>query len=446
MMPVLRKLLPKRISGQIAILIIASIASVHVILTAMFLLRAREVRPPVHPGQIEMVAALLDVTAAADRERVFAAIANDYPDLALKLDRAKADDWTTHPTQPDLGWFGRSLPPGLLVRRDPEGGEGNHRIAVRLRDGDVVTARIPAPPRGWRVFYPIVITVLSIAIVTIMLGIWAARAVTAPLRSFARAAESFSPEGEISPLPEQGPEEVRAATRALNAMRERIKGLVEDRTRMLAAVGHDLRTPITRLRLAGEFVGDPQLRHQMLRDLDQMNTMVESILIFLRGGRSSKNAISLDAAAILQTVCDEFADAGNDVRLAASEHAAVMAQPDELRRALANVIDNAVRYAGSATVSLARAPGGVVIMVDDEGPGIPDDRKDAMLQPFVRGEPARHMDGNTGFGLGLSIASAIIAAHGGSLTLHDRQPCGLAVRVRLPIGIAAEMAAPAPAA
>src|SRR6266567_3749737 len=354
-----RKLLPKRISGQIAILIIASIASVHVILTAMFLLRAREDRPPVHPGQIEMAAALLDVTAAADRERVFAAIANDYPDLALKLDRSKADDWTTRVTQPDLGWFGRNLPPGLSVRHDPEGGEGSHRVAVRLRDGDVITARIPAPPRGWRVFNPIVITVMSIAIITIMLGVWAARAITAPLRAFARAAESFSPEAQISPLPERGPEEVRTATRALNAMRERIKGLVEDRTRMLAAVGHDLRTPITRLRLASEFVGDPQLRHQMLRDLDQMSTMVESILIFLREGRSSNNAISVDLSAALQTVCDGFADAGYDVRLAASEHAAVMAQPDELRRVLANVIDNAVRYAGSAIVSLAPTAGGV---------------------------------------------------------------------------------------
>lgn len=429
-MTLLRSLLPNRISGQIAILIIVSIAFVHVILTATFLLRARAERPPTHPGQIEMVTALLDVTAADDRERVFVAIANDYPDLVLRLDRSKTD-WTSQ-VQPDLGWFGRNLPPGLQVGRDPRGEGNERRVAVRLRDGDVVTARIPEPPRGWRLFNPIVITVLSIAVVTIMLGVWAARAVTAPLRSFARAAESFSPDAQISPLPERGPEEVRTATRALNAMRERIKGLVEDRTRMLAAVGHDLRTPITRLRLASEFIDDAQLRHQMLRDLDQMNAMVESILVFLREGRSARNAISIDMAATVQTVCDEFADAGHDVRLAGSEHAAVRAQPDELRRALANVVDNAVRYAGHATVSLARTPGGIVISVEDEGPGIPDDAKTAMLQPFVRGEPARHMDGNTGFGLGLSIANAIVVAHGGTLTLHDRDQHGLTVRIVLP--------------
>jgi signal transduction histidine kinase len=146
----------------------------------------------------------------------------------------------------------------------------------------------------------------------------------------------------------------------------------------------------------------------------------------------SNNAISVDAAATLQTVCDEFADAGHDVQLAASEHAAVKAQPDELRRALTNVIDNAVRYAGSATVALTQTPDGIVIAVQDEGPGIPDHAKAAMLQPFVRGEPARHMDGATGFGLGLSIASAIAAAHGGTLTLHDRDPRGLTVRIGLP--------------
>ena len=109
-----------------------------------------------------------------------------------------------------------------------------------------------------------------------------------------------------------------------------------------------------------------------------------------------------------------------------------MAQPDELRRALTNVIDNAVRYAGSATVSLARTGEEVVIAVEDEGPGIPDHAKAVMLEPFVRGEAARHMDGTTGFGLGLSIAGAIIATHGGTLTLHDRDPRGLTVRIGLP--------------
>jgi len=425
----LRSLMPTRISGQIALLIVAAIASIHVILTTMFLLRPHE--PHRHPAEIAMAAAVLDAMPPQGRERTFAAIAERYPDLALRLDHAGGGDWPA-PAAAQDHIFDHNLPPGIEVRREAEGGDAARRIALRLRDGDVLSAQMPEPPRMHRLD-PIIITVLSIAIGTIMLGVWAARAVTAPLRLFAKAAESFSPAGAIDPLPERGPEEIRTAARALNRMRERIKSLVEDRTRMLLAVGHDLRTPITRLRLASEFLGDAPLRRQMLRDLEQMNAMIESVLVFLREGRSAKGATSVDIASLLQTVCDAFADAGHDVRLVGGERLAVKAQVDELRRAIANLLDNAVRYAGGAVVSLARAGGEAVITITDEGPGIADDAKAAMLEPFVRGEPSRHMDGETGFGLGLSIANAVVIGHGGALTLLDHAPRGLMVRLTLPV-------------
>ena len=431
-MSILRSLLPTRISGQIALLIVAAIAAVHVILTATFMLRARERPPRHHPAEIEMAAGMLDATPPQDRDRVFAAIAERYPELALRLDRSKLREWPKPVGEQQERGFGRNLPPGIELRRDVDGDE-SHRVALRLRDGDILTAQMPEPPRSRRLD-PILITVLSIAIVTIILGVWAARAVTAPLRLFAKAAESFSPAGEIDPLPERGPKEVRTAARALNQMRGRIKSLVEDRTRMLLAVGHDLRTPITRLRLASEFLGDGhQLRRQMLRDLEQMNAMIESVLVFLCEGRSAKLAVSIDVASTLQTVCDEFADAGHDVRLIASERLAIRGQGDELRRAIANLLDNSVRYAGGATVSLTRDGDAAIVTVADEGPGIADDAKAAMLEPFVRGEPSRHMDGETGFGLGLSIANAIVTGHGGTLTLVDRTPRGLVVRLAFPL-------------
>jgi signal transduction histidine kinase len=262
------------------------------------------------------------------------------------------------------------------------------------------------------------------------------------LRSFAAAAESFSPDGAIALLPERGPREIRTAAKALNQMRARIKNLVDDRTRTLVAVGHDLRTPITRLRLSSEFVSDETLRSQMWRDLDQMKAMVDSILVHLREGRSARNLVSVDVAACVQTVCDAFADGGADVRLMQTESASVRAQPDELLRAVSNVVDNAVRYAGGATVSVLRAEGRVTICVEDEGPGIADERKDAMLEPFVRGEPARSMDEESGFGLGLSIARAIVGGIGGKLILADRQPRGLSVRIELPAEAAEPVAAP----
>ena len=257
-------------------------------------------------------------------------------------------------------------------------------------------------------------------------------ALTRPLREFAKAAENFNPTGEITLLPERGPDEIRAAAHALNRMRERIKTLIEDRTLTLAAVSHDLRTPITRLRLRCEFIEDSAARTKMLDELSHMNAIVESVLHYLRDGRTGQNAIMVDIATSLQTICDQFADTGNDVSYDGPDHVVIRAQPEELQRALTNLIDNAVRHGGKATVRASQSASTVTIAIEDDGPGIPDSIKDAVFEPFVRGDSARGMTEKVGFGLGLSIARAIIEAHGGSLTLLDHQPHGLIAMVTLP--------------
>jgi signal transduction histidine kinase len=201
-------------------------------------------------------------------------------------------------------------------------------------------------------------------------------------------------------------------------MRDRIGKLVDDRMRLLAAMGHDLRTPITRLRLRCEFIRDAALRGQMLRDLDQMKAMTDGVLSFLRDGQARTDMASVDIASLLQTICDQFADMSYDVRYSGPDHATIVAAPDSLQRAVANLVDNAVRYGGHTIVRLALEPVGVRVEVEDDGPGIVDPRKDTMLEAFVRGEEARTMDDRSGFGLGLSIARAIAEAHGGNLTLH----------------------------
>ncbi|MEZ5789028.1 MAG: ATP-binding protein [Xanthobacteraceae bacterium] len=303
---------------------------------------------------------------------------------------------------------------------------------VRLRDGTVITARLPPPP-PWRPD-PLTATVLFIVISLTLLSWWAARTLIAPLRAFAKAAEGFRPDGAILLLPERGPDEIRSAARALNRMRERIKTLIEDRMRMMAAVGHDLRTPITRLRLRSEFIEDATFRGQTFADLNQMQAMVDSLLVFLREGRSPSEATSVDIAAVVLTICDQFADMGQDVSYEGPDRLTLRGDPDELQRAITNVVENAIRYGGKAMVRLKAAAGEAVLDVDDEGPGIPDGAKEAMLQPFVRGEAARSMDATSGFGLGLSITRVIIDRHGGALSLLDRQPRGLRVRITLPIG------------
>jgi signal transduction histidine kinase len=314
------------------------------------------------------------------------------------------------------------------------GGPTRERVAIYLRDGAMLTARMPPmPPPPGRFGGPFLITLGSIAISLGLLGWWAARSLTLPLRSFARAAENFSPDGEIAPLPERGPEEIKTAAKALNQMRERIKRLVDDRTRMLAAVGHDLRTPITRMRLRSEFIEDESARVQMVRDLDQMNAMVESVLMFLQNGQSPKAMTTIDLASNLQTICDQFADMQHAVSYVGPDHLPVRARPEALDRAVTNLIENAVRYGGAAVVRLTAAPNAAEIAIEDDGPGIPDSQKEAMLEPFVRGDAARGMNDATGFGLGLAIARAVAEKHGGTLELISRRPTGLTAKITLPI-------------
>jgi signal transduction histidine kinase len=216
-------------------------------------------------------------------------------------------------------------------------------------------------------------------------------------------------------------------------MRERIGTLIDDRTKMLAAISHDLRTPITRLRLRSEFIEDDGHRRHMLRDLDQMRSMLEAVLSFLRNDRRLEEMTLTDIATTLQLIADQFADIGHMVTYQGPSHAMAMARPDDLHRAVTNLVENAVKFGSEANISLTMSESGAIIDVADDGPGISDAQKSAMLQPFVRGDDARNMDHEAaGFGLGLSIARAVTLAHGGELTLLDRQPRGLIVRITLP--------------
>jgi signal transduction histidine kinase len=213
-------------------------------------------------------------------------------------------------------------------------------------------------------------------------------------------------------------------------MRDRITALMNDRTRMLAAISHDLRTPITRLRLRSEYIEDLTQRAQTIHDLDQMQSMLESVLSLLRSESATKPTL-VDIAALLQMVCEQFSDCGHAVTYRGPDRATLAVRPDEISRAVTNLVENAARFGTEVSVELSMVGDQVIIEVSDDGPGIPDERKAEMLEPFVRGEEARTMDETAGFGLGLSIARAIVAAHDGTLLLLDNQPKGLRVRLVL---------------
>ena len=421
-----------RIGGQMAALVVASLIAIHAVVTAgIFLSHRFEGAREFDEGPGEIVALVrlaADAPRGPERDAVLAQIARTFPNTSLT--QAAAMAMPTEGREPHLGFLKDHLGQGFQVAAAPGGGAP--RIAIRLPDGDVLTARLPPPPGPPPLGGPVTFTVLFVIVSMTFLLFWAARALATPLSGFARAAESFSLDGDIAALPERGPEEIRAVARAFNRMRDRIRKLVDDLTRMLAAMGHDLRTPITRSRLRSEFIADEELRAQVLRDLDQMKAMTSGALTFLRDGQAREAATSVDLASVLQTVCDQYADIGHAVSYAGPDHATATARPDDLQRALSNLVDNAVRHAQNTVVRLTRDDVAVTIAVEDDGPGIPDARKAAMLEAFVRGDDARTMHERTGFGLGLAIARAIAEAHGGTLTLHDNQPHGLIARLTLP--------------
>jgi len=424
------------ISGQIAALVVASIVAIHLIITATFVIhRPDQVDPSVGHGHSQLAALvqLLGAAPPAGRPQLYADIARAFPQLHIESLPSGTVAPASEANGPNLRNLQRRFGSSYRVfslTQEP----GDRKVGIALPDGAMISARIP--PEQWqRPFWrgPWMTTLLFAVICVTLLGLWAARALTEPLSSFARAAENFSLNGAAAPLPERGPAEVRSVAKALNRMRERITTLIDDRTKMLAAISHDLRTPITRMRLRSEFIEDEGQRSRMLGDLDQMRSMLESVLSFLRNDRKLESMTLVDVASTLQLVTDQFADMGHRVTYQGPEHAMATVRPDDLHRTVTNLVENAVRFGAEAIIRLMVAPDIMTIEVEDDGPGISDARKEFMLEPFVRGDNARNMDEAEGFGLGLSIARSIVTAHGGELSLHDRDPHGLIVRIRLPV-------------
>ncbi|OPY94972.1 two-component sensor histidine kinase [Bradyrhizobium sacchari] len=431
------------IGGQIAALVLASTVALHLVVTIAFLVSRpdRAETPPDGAHQLTDAALLLGSAEPAERPRLIADLARAFPKLGIEMFAPGTAEVVEGSDNQHLRGMRRHLGRGYkVVRLAPHGSA--HRVGVELPDGSMIAGRVEGGgPRPWFWGAPWLMTLMTAFICVTVLGLWAARALAAPLSSFARAAENFSLDGGAEPLPERGPEEIRSVARALNRMHERIAGLMSDRTRMLAAISHDLRTPITRLRLRAEFIEDEGNRKRMLMDLDQMRSMLESVLSLLRNDRKIEAVTLVDIASTLQLVADQFGDMGHVVHYVGPVSATAAARPDDLHRGVTNLVENAVRFGAEVTLRLDISGSRLVIDVEDDGPGISDARKQEMLEPFVRGDDARTMDESTGFGLGLSIARAIALAHGGELSLHDREPHGLIVRMQLPVLQAPRLAA-----
>ena len=312
-------------------------------------------------------------------------------------------------------------------------------VAVTLPDGERVmfraTAPLPAPPLPPRIF-------IELGVLTVVLGIvlfFVALTVTRPLRELANAADAVGRGAHHPPLVERGARELRRATRAFNTMQERLRRYLESRTRVLAAMSHDLRTTLTRLRLRAEAIENDDLRARFAADLDEMSQMVHGALGLFRDLNNDEPLDSVDVDALLETLRLEFKEMDADVSIEGRTRGPLSAKPLALKRCLTNLLHNAIKYGTRATVHVSDDDD-VIIRVRDEGPGIPAASLEQVFEPFFRIEGSRNRD-TGGAGLGLSIARDIAQAHGGSIVLRNLEPRGLEAVLTLPRAASASVSA-----
>ncbi|MCP3408219.1 HAMP domain-containing sensor histidine kinase [Bradyrhizobium sp. CCGB01] len=270
---------------------------------------------------------------------------------------------------------------------------------------------------------------------------------TRPVVEFAAAAQRITlDEDSRESFSARGTLEIRSLGASLNAMRERVNRMIEERTRIIYGVGHDLRTPLTRLRMRAERGSDPELRGKMLRDVDRLAGMIDDMMLYLRNlGTDTVSFAKVDLSGLLQTIAADYADMGVSVSFSGPRRLVYMCKVRGMTRAISNLIDNASRYADNIELVLApRNDGGIFVEVRDDGPGLSDELKRKVLEPFFKVDAARTHGEGSGIGLGLPIASGVARIHGGMLSLLDNEPRGLCARVALPPGPSG-LASPDPA-
>jgi signal transduction histidine kinase len=442
----MRRLLqmPRTITGQITLLIGASLILANVLSIGVmyFVLASSNRAPTAAPGRAATVAQLASVARPQDVDKIV--------DLASKIGvhvtRISQKELETG--LEDEGKRGfleqRRLDHFLAITdldrdRDHVLLGPNHTVAIQLRDGNGLAFPLPenrGPGVPRMIAAPVVYILTAIAAVLISLSIYAARSITSPLSSFAEVAYSVGRTAHDQRIVEKGPTEIAQVARALNEMGARITALLDERVGMLTAISHDLRTPLTRIRLRAERIarGMPvgMVAEGMLADISRMEQMLSETLIYMRDSTRGET-VPVDLPSVLQTICAELSDLGKDVQYLGPSRLAFCCQPGGLTRAISNLVDNGLKYGNQVTVELRSEPAGAVqIDVTDDGPGIPYSLRKRVFEPFFKTDTARTANQNGGFGLGLSIARNIIKAHGGEIELFAVAPHGTRVHITLP--------------
>jgi signal transduction histidine kinase len=450
------RLWPGRISTRITLIVVIALSAFLVLsVLAHVGERARAtLRLFTHAtaDQIVAVVDLLEATPRRDRARVLAAVNSPTLKVALGGRPAAAepvDEEVERFIRQHLGALGdRPLAVALLHGSDrrevglynpqaaaiPDLAPSQRKalISVGLEDGGWAVFTVATDVTSLRWAFRFAAMVVVGGVIIALLAFWASRRVTLPLTRFAEAADRLGADVmSAPPLPEAGSADLRRATAAFNRMQERLKRLLADRTQMVAALSHDLRTALTRLQLRAEFIADPEQQRKAEGDLEDMRAMLEQTLSLAREEVDEEPIAPVDLATLVQSLCDDLADAGQNVTYRGPDRLAFACRRGAVKRALANLIDNAVRYGGGAEVALAATAAGAAITVADRGPGIPPEMIERVFEPFVRLEASRSRE-TGGHGLGLPLARAAARRHGGDVTLAARPGGGLEATLVLP--------------
>ncbi len=303
-------------------------------------------------------------------------------------------------------------------------------VAIRLPDGYWLNLKGRAPTIPSLFLRQAVVSMMITGLFLVLTLFFLVRRITRPLRNLTKAAELLGRGGIVDPLPEEGPADLKSTVRAFNDMNDRLQRFVADRTQMLAALSHDLRTPITTLRLRIELMEPSQDRDRLLATLEEMHQMAEASLTFARESASREDTVRVNLDALIDSICEDLVDIGMPVKYESLKPIVISCRQNSLKRALRNLIENGVKYGDEVDVSLRAEKGQTVISIKDKGPGIPEEEMKQVFEPFVRLEKSRNRT-TGGIGLGLSIARTIIHAHGGEIKMTNLEQ-GLEVEVVLP--------------
>ena len=432
------RLLPRSLFGRLILLMAGGLILAQLIGAAMHMAeRQRMISTTINAEFAQRVAAVyraIDNQPSSERSRLAQLLSSPRQQLSIEssspitLEIDSVENEFLQRVRQALGMT-ITLKPVVI----PRPGIFSFDLYLKLTAGDWLRIRGQAPQEI--IASPLHhFMTLGLMLFLVFILVWlAVRMTVRPLTDLAKAARALGDDLKSPPLPENGPLEVRAAAQAFNSMQQRIRSGIEERERFLAAVSHDLKTPVTRLRLRSEMLDDPGLRERFVRDLDEMQGMLGSALDFLHGKAVDEDIQRLDLTALLESMVDDYADIGENIRLQAPESLLLEGRPQALRRAIGNLIDNGLKYGSKVSVEAVQDSGTLRITIDDAGPGLPEHELERVFEPFYRLESSRSRE-TGGVGLGLAIVRQIARGHGGDVVLENRAGGGLRAILSLPLG------------